>query len=89
MLHNKIIHDLFDIKTIYLEPNVRNYKRGQEMLAAYPEAELIEVPSHWKIPELHGNAGSVEDWMHIKKNALVLGIKKSLTCRPNTRSSNL
>ncbi len=88
MLHNKTIHDLLNIESIYLEPAVRTYKRGLEILNAYPDAKLIEVPSHWKIPELHGNEGSVEDWMHIKKNVLVLGIKKSLTCRPNTRSSN-
>ncbi len=88
MLHNKTIEDLLDIKTIYLEPEVRNYKRGQEILSKYSDATLIEVPSHWKIPELHGFAGSAEDWIRIKKQVLVLGIKKSLTCRINTRSAN-
>jgi spore photoproduct lyase len=88
MLHNKTISDLLQIQKIYLEPEVRNYKRGQEILARYPDAELIEVPSHWKIPELHGFHGSVEDWIKIKKSDLILGIKKSLTCRPNERSSH-
>ena len=88
MLHNKTIEDLLDITQIYLEPEVRNYKRGQEILAKYSNAKLIEVPSHWKIPELHGFAGSAEDWIRIKKHVLVLGIKKSLSCRPNTRSAN-
>jgi spore photoproduct lyase family protein len=88
MLHNKTVEDLINIKEIFLEPEVRDYKRGQEILAKYPQANLIEVSSHWKIPELHGNQGSVEDWIKIKKNILVLGIKKSLTCRPNTRSSH-
>jgi spore photoproduct lyase family protein len=88
MLNNKIIHDLLQVKEIYLEPEVRNYKRGQEILAKYPDAVLIEVPSHWKIPELHGNHGSIEDWIHIKKHIIVLGIKKSLSCRANTRSSH-
>ena len=88
MLHNKTVDQLIDIKEIYLEPGVREYTRGQEMLSKYPEAHLIEVPSHWRIPELHGNAGSVEDWTKIKRNTLILGTKKSLTCRPNTRSSN-
>lgn len=88
MLHNKTIDDLLSIKEIYLEPEVRMYKRGQEILEKYNDATLVEVPSHWKIPELHGNNGSVDDWIKIKKNILVLGIKKSLACRANTRSSH-
>ncbi len=88
MLHNKTVEDLLQIKEIYLEPDVRNYKRGQEILAKYPDANLIEVPSHWKIPELHGNHGSIEDWTKIKRNILILGTKKSLSCRANTRSSH-
>jgi DNA repair photolyase len=88
MLNNKTIHDLLSIKKIYLEPEVLNYKRGHEILEKYADAERIEVPSHWKIPELHGFHGSVEDWIKIKRNDLVLGVKKSLSCRPNTRSSH-
>ena len=88
MLHNKTIEDLLNIREIYLEPAVREYARGKEILTKYPEAKLIEVPSHWKIPELHGNEGSVEDWMKIKRNVLILGVKKNLAVRPNTRSSN-
>ena len=88
MLHNKTIADLLDIQTIYLEPEIRNYQRGREILQKYPAARLIEVPSHWQIPELHGFAGSADDWIKIKRHTLVLGIKKSLTCRPNTRSAN-
>jgi spore photoproduct lyase len=46
------------------------------------------VASHWRIPELHGNEGEVERWNHTKRTALVLGVKKSLRCRPNGRSSD-
>ncbi len=88
MMHYKTIESLIDIKDIYLEPEIKNYPRGQEILAKYPEAEITEVPSHWKIPELHGNEGSIEDWTKIKRNILILGIKKSLTARPNSRSSH-
>lgn len=88
MLHNKTIEDLLDIQTIYLEPAVRSYARGLEILQQYPAARLIEVPSHWKIPELHGFAGLADDWIKIKRHTLVLGVKKSLACRPNTRSAN-
>lgn len=88
MMQNKTIEDLLDIQTIYLEPEVRNYTRGQEILNKYPAAKLIEVPSHWKIPELHGFAGSADDWININRHILVSGVKKSLSCRPNTRSAN-
>lgn len=79
---------LISIKEIYLEPEVYNYDRGKEILDKFPEAKRIEVPSHWKIPSLHGNEGSLDDWIKIKKNILVLGIKKSLSCKVNERSSN-
>src|SRR5829696_4734771 len=79
---------LIDIKKIYLEPAVRCYARGQQILDQHPNAELIEVASHWKIPSLHGNEGSVEDWLRIKRNVLVLGVKKALTMRPNGRSAH-
>ncbi len=88
MMHNKTIETLLDIKEIYLEPEIKNYLRGRQILARYPDANIIEVPSHWKIPELHGNAGSIDDWTKIKRNVIILGIKKSLTARPNTRSSH-
>ncbi|MBD2772445.1 spore photoproduct lyase family protein [Iningainema tapete] len=79
---------MLNIKEIYYEPAVANYTRGQEILAQYPDAKLIEVASHWKIPELHGNSDLVEDWNRIKRTVLVLGVKKSLQCRPNCRSSD-
>jgi spore photoproduct lyase len=86
---NKSASDtLISIKEIYLEPEVYNYERGKEILDKFPEAKRIEVPSHWKIPSLHGNEGSLDDWIKIKKTILVLGVKKSLSCRVNERSSN-
>lgn len=88
MLHQKTVEHLLNIKQVYLEPEVRQFERGRQILARFPDAQLIDVPSHWKIPELHGNHGTVEDWLRIKREVLVLGIKKSLTCRPNSRSSN-
>lgn len=79
---------LIDIQTIYLEPAVEAYARGREILAAHPNAERIVVASHWKIPSLHGNEGSADDWLKIKRNVLVLGVKKSLDMRPNGRSAH-
>jgi spore photoproduct lyase len=88
MLQERDIDHLLSIKEIYLEPSVKDYKRGREILARYHNAKLIEVPSHWKIPELFGFEGAVEDWLWNKKNVLILGVKKSLSARANTRSSH-
>jgi spore photoproduct lyase family protein len=80
--------DLIDIRTIYHEPAVAGFSRGRAILDRFPDAERIPVPSHWNIPALHGNAGSVEDWVRIKRSTLVLGVKKGLTMRPNGRSAH-
>jgi len=79
---------LIDIERIYLEPAVEGYARGQEILARYPDAERLHVDSHWKIPSLHGNEGNAEDWLRVKRNSLVLGVKKGLTMRSNGRSAH-
>ena len=79
---------LLNIQEIYYQPDIVDYGRGQELLNRYPDAKKIEVDSHWNIPELHGNEGSVEDWNRIKRTVLVLGTKKSISARKNTRSSN-
>lgn len=80
------IHNLLDLQTIYYEPQIIEYTRGQEILAKFPNAERIAVPSHWQIPGLHGNEGLVEDWIKIKRTVLVLGVKKSLSCLAYSRS---
>lgn len=79
---------LLDIKQIYLEPDVPAYPRGMDILARFPKAQRVEVKSHWNIPELHGNAGSVDDWVLIKRDVLVLGIRKTLKVRENGRSGD-
>lgn len=47
--------ELLRIQKIYHEPGVAGYARGREILSRFPGAERVEVPSHWNIPELHGN----------------------------------
>ncbi len=79
---------LLRVRQVYAEPAALASARGQQVLARFPGAEVIEVPSHWKIPELHGNEGNVERWVRVKSETLVLGVKKSLTARPNGRSAN-
>jgi hypothetical protein len=79
---------LLQVRTIYAEPDARESPRGRQVLERFPGAEIIEVPSHWQIPELHGNAGNVDPWVRVKTETLVLGVKKSLSARPNWRSSD-
>jgi len=79
---------LLDVERIYLEPTVPDWARGRDILDRFPDAERIEVPSHWQIPGLHGNDGNVADWLRIKRGVLVLGEKKSLSARRNGRSSD-
>src|SRR3954454_1153221 len=79
---------LLDVQAIYMEPAVTTYRRGREILDHFPNAERIEVQSHWKIPGLFGSEGNIADWNKIKRNTLVLGVKKSLRAEPNSRSSD-
>lgn len=79
---------LLQIDTIYLEPAAAELARGQEVLSRFPGARIVEVASHWQIPELNGNAGNVADWNRIKRTQLVLGTLKSPRVRPNGRSSD-
>ena len=78
---------LIDTKLIYLEPAVREYSRGREVLARFPDAELIEVASHWRIPQL-ADPALADDWLRVKHETLVLGIKKGMAMRPNGRSAD-
>jgi hypothetical protein len=79
---------LLRVEKIYYEPNVADFARGREILDRFPGAERVEVPSHWNIPELHGDAGGVGDWAKNKKGVLVLGVKKGLGIRSFYRSAD-
>ncbi len=76
------------LERIYVEPAAAALPRGQQVLDRFPDAERIEVPSHWNIPGLHGNPGNVADWNRIKRTSLVLGTLKTPRVRPNGRSAD-
>jgi spore photoproduct lyase family protein len=82
------IDRLLQVERIYVEPAAAALPRGREVLARFPDAERVEVASHWRIPGLHGNEGNVADWNRIKRTHLVLGTLKSPRIRPNGRSSD-
>jgi hypothetical protein len=79
---------LLHVRSIYAEPAALDSPRGRQVVSRFPDAEIVEVPTHWQIPELHGNAGNVDRWVRVKTETLVLGVKKSLSARPNGRSSD-
>ncbi len=76
------------VERIYVEAAAAALPRGQDVLARFPDAERIEVPSHWNIPGLHGNPGNVGEWNRIKRTSLVLGTLKTPRVRPNGRSAD-
>ncbi|MFD0688218.1 spore photoproduct lyase family protein [Actinomadura fibrosa] len=79
---------MLDIRRIYVEPAAAELARGREILGRFPDAELVEIEAHNRIPELYGDERNVARWVRIKTEALVLGVKKSLSARPNGRSSD-
>ena len=79
---------LLDITRIYAEPAALASPRGQQVVRRWPDAEVVEVASHWRIPELHGDEENVRRWVRIKREALVLGVLKTVRTRPNGRSAD-
>ena len=79
---------LLDVSTISHEPEAIAHPRGRDILARFPDAELIEVESHWRIPGLFGNEGNVGRWNCIKSTVLVLSVKRSLAIAANGRSTD-
>ncbi|MGW6819410.1 spore photoproduct lyase family protein [Streptomyces sp. NPDC055005] len=79
---------LLSVRAVHAEPAAAASPRGRQILARFPDAEVVPVASHWGIPDLHGNAGNVDRWVRIKSETLVLGEKKTLTTRPNGRSAD-
>lgn len=79
---------LLDIRTVWAEPEALSSPRGQQIMARLPEANVVEIPSHWRIPSLHGNEGNIARWTRIKTETLVLGVKRKPVTRPNGRSAD-
>ncbi|MFD3695191.1 spore photoproduct lyase family protein [Streptomyces sp. NPDC058646] len=79
---------LLAVREIHAEPAAAASPRGRQILARFPDARVIDVDSHWRIPQLHGNEGNLDRWVRIKSEVLVLGEKKTLSTRPNGRSAD-
>ncbi|MCP9960121.1 spore photoproduct lyase family protein [Streptomyces sudanensis] len=79
---------LLDVHEIHAEPAAAASPRGRQIIARFPGARVVETPSHWRIPGLHGDEGNAERWVRLKSRTLVLGERSSLTTRPNGRSAD-
>ena len=79
---------LLQVRTIYAEPAALALPRGQEVVARWPGAEVVEVPSAARVEGLHDDAANVARWVRVKTEVLALGVRRSLTARPNGRSAN-
>ena len=80
----------FNFKKIFVQRSIYDdflwRANAENIISRFPDAEIVEVESHWKIPELVGaDAG---DWMRNKRENLVLGIKSGLTHQKNGRSAD-
>ena len=79
---------LLQIRRIYAQRAALELPRGREIIGRWPDADVVLVENHWNIPELHGDETNVPRWSRIKTEALVLGVKKALTVKPNGRSAD-
>ncbi|TDT80232.1 spore photoproduct lyase family protein [Arthrobacter sp. AG258] len=79
---------LLQVRRIYAQPEALELPRGQEIVARWPDADVVLVENHWNIPDVHGDETNVPRWSRIKTEALVLGVKKSLAVKPNGRSAD-
>jgi DNA repair photolyase len=80
----------FDFKKIYVQRSIYSdfiwRSNAENIIRRFPNAEIVEVESHWKIPELF--EADASDWMRTKRESLVLGIKSGLSHTKNGRSAD-
>lgn len=80
----------FDFKRIFVQESIDAIpawrRNADEVLAKFPDAEVVPVASHWRIGELF--EADPADWMRTKRENLVLGVKAGLTHTKNGRSAN-
>ncbi len=79
---------LLDVRTIYAEPAALELERGRQVVARWPRAEVVQVPSAARVQGLHDDAANVDRWVRVKTEVLALGVRRSLSARRNERSAN-
>lgn len=80
----------YNFKKIYVQKSIYEdliwRANANRIIERFPQAEVTEVESHWRIPELF--AADAQNWMQIKREVLVLGIKSGLSHQKNGRSAD-
>ncbi len=80
----------YNFKKIYVQRSIYDdfiwRENAAKIISRFPDAEITEVESHWRIPELFD--ADAADWMQNKREVLVLGIKSGLTHTKNGRSAD-
>ncbi|HEX8400031.1 MAG TPA: hypothetical protein VF644_21555 [Pyrinomonadaceae bacterium] len=80
----------FDFRKIYVQRAIYDdflwRENAENIIRRFPNAQIIEVESHWQIPQLFD--ANASDWMRTKRETLVLGIKSGLTHQKNGRSAD-
>ena len=80
----------FDFRKIYVQRAIYDdflwRENAENIISRFPNAQIIEVESHWQIPQLFD--ANASDWMRTKRETLVLGIKSGLTHQKNGRSAD-
>jgi spore photoproduct lyase len=80
----------YNFKKIYVQRSIYDdfiwRANAENIIKRFPDAEITEVESHWRIPELF--EADAADWMQNKREVLVLGIKSGLTHTKNGRSAD-
>ncbi|GLY26843.1 spore photoproduct lyase family protein [Kineosporia sp. NBRC 101731] len=79
---------LMDVRTIYAEPAALDLERGREIVARWPQAEVVEVASANRIDAVHNDEQNVQRWVRVKTEVLALGVRKTMTARVNGRSAD-
>jgi len=79
---------LLDVRTIYAEPAALELPRGQQVVARWPQAEVVEVASANRVEAVHGDEQNVQRWVRTKTEVLALGVRRTLTARVNGRSAD-
>ena len=77
-----------NIKYLYVDTKSLGSSVLKEVEERFPNAELTEVASHWRIPELNNNPELLPKWAKVKREYLVVGNKSRFTYQENGRSTD-
>ena len=76
---------MFKPKSIYYEPDIKNYELGKELLKKYKEVPKFEIANHNNIEEMRNKAN--KELANMKKN-LIIGIRKTHKFVENHKTSD-